>query len=366
MAKKKEIEINFDSQKLNNRKIIEAFPKIELHRHLEGAMHVKTLYDISLKNNLSYPKSFDEFQNEVQFPKDSEPDFLVFLSKFKNNWYKSYEDIEKVCYESVKQLARESIFYIELRFSPEHYALENNFDRIEVTKLVIDACNKAAKEENINVKYLITFNRAKQDQKEMIKLYKKLAKANIPDIVGIDLAGDEIHYPPKDFAKLFTEIYNDGLYKVTVHAGEVTPASQIWDAIMFLYASRIGHGVAAIHDQKLQMYLKEKNIALEQCITSNHHTGAWPDEKTHPCAKLIEAGVPVTINTDDPMIQNSDLTDDYLKLIKYFSFDLNKLISINKTAIFSAFIDDKEKVKLWDKYMEKIKEFEKKFSSNSL
>ncbi len=343
------------------KEIMSHFPKVELHRHLEGTMPLETLFYLSKKNKLNYPDNFEEFSRSIQFPKDEKPDFLLFLSKFKNNWYKSYEDIERVCIDSVKALEKESIFYIELRFSPEHYSLENNFDRIEVTKLIIDSCNKAAKEINLNIKYLITFNRGKQNQKEMIALYKKLIKANIPDIVGIDLAGDEINFPPKDFSKFFNEIFNDGIYKATVHAGEVTPSSSIWDAIMLCYASRIGHGVAAIHDKNLQKYLKEKGIALEQCITSNHQTGSWPDEKTHPCARLIENGVPVTINTDDPIIQNSDLTDDYLKLINYFSFDYNKLVEINQTAINSSFLSEKDKKELLKKYLKKVSEFEKNY-----
>lgn len=346
---------------INSKDIMSKFPKIELHRHLEGTMPLETLFHLSQKNKLNYPADFDEFCKIIQFPKDENPDFLLFLSKFKNNWYKSLEDIEKVCIDSIKALEKESIFYIELRFSPEHYSLENDFDRIEVTKLIINSCNKAAKEIGLNIKYLITFNRGKQNQKEMLSLYKKIVKANIPDIVGIDLAGDEINFPVKDFSRFFNEIYNDGLYKATVHAGEVTPPSTIWDAIMLCYASRIGHGVAAIHDKSLQKYLKEKNIALEQCITSNHQTGSWPDEKTHPCAKLIENGVPVTINTDDPVIQNSDLTDDYLKLVDYFSFDLEKLIEINKTAIKCSFLNESEKQSLMEKYLKKVAEFKKNY-----
>jgi adenosine deaminase len=350
-----------DNIKLNSKEILSKFPKIELHRHLEGTMPIETLFYLSQKNKLNLPDNIEEFSKQIQFPKDDKPDFLLFLSKFKNNWYKSYEDIEKVCLDSIIALEKESIFYIELRFSPEHYSLENNFDRIEVTKLIINSCNKAAKEIGLNIKYLITFNRGKQNQKEMIDLYKKIIKSNIPDIVGIDLAGDEINFPPKDFSLFFNEVYNDGIYKSTIHAGEVTPPSSIWEAIMLCYASRIGHGVAAIHDINLQKFLKEKQIALEQCITSNRQTGSWPDENTHPCAKLIENGVPVTINTDDPVIQNSDLTDDYLKLINYFSFDFNKLIEINKTAINCSFLSENEKSEILKRYLKKVAEFEKKY-----
>lgn len=347
--------------KLLDKNIIKHFPKVELHRHLEGTMPVKKLFELSLKNNLDLPKDFEEFKKEIQFPKDSDSDFLLFLSKFKNDWYGSLEDVADVTYESVKDLKNDGIFYIELRFSPEHYALQNDFNRSEVTKLIVEYGNKAAKDISINVKYLITFNRAKQNQDEMLELYNQIKKLDLKDIVGIDLAGDETNFPPKLFSRFFSEVYHDGIYKSTIHAGEVSPSSQIWESIFYLYANRIGHGVSTIKDRELQYFLKDNQIYLEQCITSNFQTGAWTDEEHHPFGRLFKMGVPVTLNSDDPIIQGTDLTDDYIKAIKYFNLSLDELIKLNLQSIKAAFLSDKEKKELEVKYLKEVEKFKKKY-----
>ena len=347
--------------KLVNKSVLKNFPKVELHRHLEGTFPVKKLFELSKANGLDMPTEYRSFKKAVQFPKDSNPDFLMFLAKFKNDWYKSHEDVEFITYHSVKELTTDSIFYIELRFSPEHFSEVNNFSREEITKLIIDAGNRAAKEEGILIKYLLTFNRNKQSQEEMLTLYNRLKKLDLQDIVGIDLAGDEINYPPELFIKFFKVINDDKLYKTTIHAGEVTDSDQIWTAIKELGASRIGHGTMSIRDPSLQDYLKEKKIALEQCITSNYQTGSWVDEQHHPMGELYRLGVPVTINSDDPFIQDADLTDDYIKAVKYFDFELQDLVGLNLTAIRSAFLDDARRKELEKSYLLRVESFKDQY-----
>ena len=128
-----------------------------------------------------------------------------------------------------------------------------------------------------------------------------------------------------------------------------------------LGAARIGHGTTSIQDRKLQEYLKERKIALEQCITSNYQTGSWEDERNHPVGELYRNGVPVTLNSDDPFIQDTDLTDDYLKAVRYFNFDLSDLVELNLTAIRSAFLADQEKKSLERDYLKKVDQFKKEY-----
>ena len=344
---------------LKDKAVMKRFPKVELHRHLEGSFPVEKLFELAMKNGLDVPKSLQKFKQTVQFPKDSEPDFLTFLAKFKTDWYRSYEDVEFITYHSVKELVADGIFYIELRFSPEHFALQNDFDRREVTRIVLQAGTRAAREEGIEIRYLLTFNRNKQTSAEMLDLYNELKKLDFAEIVGIDLAGDEINFPPDLFLDFFEQIHSDGLYKATIHAGEVTSPTQIWEAIQKLNARRIGHGTQAINDPQLQEYLKDKGIALEQCITSNYQTCSWVDEKNHPMGELYRRGVPVTINSDDPFIQDTDLTDDYIKAVRYFSFGLDDLRRLNQTAIRASFVNEAEKSRLARKYSKRFSRFVK-------
>ncbi|MCA1755079.1 MAG: adenosine deaminase [Spirochaeta sp.] len=341
--------------------LIRSFPKVELHRHLEGSFPVRSLFEIAHKNGLDMPSDYDAFKEQVQFPKDSEPDFLKFLSKFKNTWYRSFDDVYRIAYDSVKEFANDGLYYIELRFSPEHFAFHNNFDRNKITKLVIQAGNDAAAEIDLKIKYLITFNRSKQDQNEMSALYEEIKRLNLPDIVGMDLAGDEINFPPELFTEFFSKVNSDGVYKSTIHAGEVSASDQIWKAVKLLGASRIGHGTSCVDDEELKAYLTEHQVVLEQCITSNYQTGSWVDEKNHPLGRLYREGVPVSINSDDPFIQDTDLTDDYVKTVRYFGFTIDDLIALNLTALRSVFLSDSEKQNLIDEYTRRVAAFRKKY-----
>lgn len=343
--------------KLLDKTIMRGFPKAELHRHLEGTFALETLHAISVKNELPLPQDFEAFKREVQFPKDSEPDFLKFLSKFKNDWYRSMEDVERITYDSVKEFAEDGLFYIEVRFSPEHFAYYNNFDRREITKLITAAGNAAAKEINCDVRYLITFNRMKQHQREMTELYRELLRMELPEIVGVDLAGDEINYPPELFTEFFSEVNRDGIYRSTIHAGEVSGPDQIWRSLKSLGAARIGHGTSIVDDPELQRFVAEKNIVLEQCITSNYQTGSWVDERNHPLGRLYHAGVPVSINSDDPFIQDSDLTDDYIKAVDYFHLSIDDLIKLNEITINGAFVSDEDRRRLLDEFHARVQQF---------
>lgn len=345
---------------LLDKAILREFPKVELHRHLEGTFPLQELFELSVRNELATPKELSEFKQEFQFPKDSEPDFLTFLGKFKNDWYRSLDDVRYIAYHSVRHLADDGIFFIELRFSPEHFAAYNDFSRTEVTNAVIDAGNQAAEEVGVGIRYLLTFNRSKQTEDEMIELYDALKDVRPDDVSGIDLAGDEINYPGKLFKRFFKRINDDGVYGTTVHAGEVTPASQVWEAIHELGANRIGHGTSSTNDPELQSYLREHGIALELCITSNYQTGSWSDEPNHPLGSLYRAGVPVTINSDDPSIQDTDLTDDYAKAVRYFGFTIDDLIQLNLTALSAAFLDEPTKKDYIRRYNKRVKAFRKK------
>ena len=352
-------------RKNNNKKldkeIWKYFPKIELHRHLEGSFALEKLSEIALRNNLEDFKNFEKFKDKYQFPKKSKPDFLAFISKFQINLFKSLEDISSVTYESIKQLKEEGLFYVELRFAPHYFARQNNFDPIKITKLIIKNGNRAAKEIGLHLRYLITFSRRTQTSDEILKIYDQIVSLNYKEIVGIDLAGDEFNFPPKLFIPAFDEIYKRNQHKITIHAGEVTSSDQVWTVIKDLHASRIGHGTSVIHDKKLQKYLIKKKIALEQCITSNSLTGSWRNgEDNHPLGRLYRKGVPVTINSDDPTIQNSELTDEYLKVIRYFGFTIEDLININLTALRCSFLSNYEKEIFEKEYLQRVLYFKDK------
>ncbi len=343
--------------------VMNIFPKVELHRHIEGSFDIPTLFEISNKNGIDAPRDFEEFQQAVQFPKNRPPDFKVFLSKFRSDWYRDFGDVEKLIYKSVCNFKKESIHYIELRFSPEHFANFNNFERIDVCKALIASSNQAAKENDFGIKYLITFNRNKQTVDEMLSLYKKIAQAGLVDIVGYDLAGDELLNPAEEFKLLFDTIKSDKHAGITIHAGEVTPPEQIWAAIEKLHAQRIGHGTTSIRDEKLQRELIDRKIYLEQCPVSNYFTGSWVDTPLHPFKQLNDAGVLVTLNSDDPTIQNTNLTDDFIAAVRFYGQDIDSLVNLNVRSLNASFVGTETKKNLIAGYREKVKLFQETIKS---
>ena len=345
------------NKSLLDKDLLYRFPKNELHRHLEGTFDIDTLYELSVKNDLDTPRDKIKFQEYCQFPKNHDSDFLLFLAKFHNNWYSSYDDVSRVVYNSVKNIIKEGLHYIELRFSPEHYSLVNNFDRVDITKIVVEAADAAARETGLRIKYLLTFNRGKQNQDEMIKLYKKMVDLNLDNIIGVDLAGDETNYPPEMFVKFFDAVKRIGVHKIDIHAGEVTDSKQIWTAIDQLHADRIGHGVSTIHDEKLQNELIKRKIYLCQCVISNFQTAAWSDTPTHPIMSLFRRGVPVSISSDDPTIQNADLVDDYYTIIKNFDMSFEEMVKINVDTISASFLSEDQKLSMKEDYRRAVDSF---------
>ncbi len=340
-----------------DRTILTELPKIEVHRHLEGTFPIESLFRMAIKNELDVPKDLDSFKKAFQFPKDHEPDFLLFLSKFKKFWYKSMEDVAGIAYDSVKSFADDGLHYIELRFNPLHFTELTGLDPREVTKTIIDSSDSAAAEINLEIRYLLTFNRSVQTASEMLQTYKELHDVDLTKVVGIDLAGDEINYPPEMFPEFFDIVKKDDRFGIDIHAGEVTDSKNMWVSIKQLHADRIGHGVAAFNDPEIQKFLKEKKIFLAQCITSNYQTGAWKDESTHPMKPLSEAGVPVTIASDDPTIQDSLLIDDYEKAVSNFGWTVEDLIESNLKSVEGCFLSAREKENLTLSYTRAVEGF---------
>jgi adenosine deaminase len=141
----------------------------------------------------------------------------------------------------------------------------------------------------------------------------ELLALNSPAVVGITLGGSEDCFPHDAFRDVYALARDRGL-RLSVHAGEALGPESVWQALEALRPDRIGHGVRASEDQALVVYLAERQIPLEVCPTSNVFTGAYPSYQAHPARSLFAAGIPVTINSDDPTFFHTTLTDEYARL----------------------------------------------------
>ncbi|MCB8942648.1 MAG: adenosine deaminase [Ardenticatenaceae bacterium] len=293
------------------REALAAMPKIELHRHLEGSLRLDTLLEIARKYDLDLPKEDAEALRPYVQVTDDPPDHNVFLSKFEvlRHFYRSPEAINRLVYEAVADAAADNIHYMELRFSPQALARVRGFALADVTDWVIAATQQASQDHNIEVGLIITLVR--HDPVAQARQVAEVAFDRVDKgIVGFDLAGDEAKYNARPFQPLFKEAKQVGL-GVTVHAGEWASAAGVGQAIEDLYADRIGHGIRAIEDSRVLKLVRDRDVALEVCLTSNLQTGVVYEMAHHPLMDLCDLGVQVTLNTDDPTVSNLTLTDEY-------------------------------------------------------
>jgi adenosine deaminase len=164
-------------------------------------------------------------------------------------------------------------------------------------------------------------------------------------VVGLSIGGDEVHFPPELFEELFAQARLAGL-QLTAHAGEVRGPESIWGAIRRLQVRRVGHGIHAIEDPELLTYLRDAQICLDVCPTSNVRTGAVASLAQHPIRRLFDKGVPISLSSDDPAIFQTNLVQEYLLLVEHFGFTREELWQISLNGVRAAFLPDAEKAAL--------------------
>ncbi|MBE2220170.1 MAG: adenosine deaminase [Anaerolineae bacterium] len=322
---------------------LQAMPKIDLHRHLEGSLRLPTLIEIARDFGLDLPAGdVDSLRPFVQIT-DDPPDHEVFLSKFGilRLFYRSPEAIYRLAYEVVADAAADNIKYLELRFSPQALARVRGFALEDVTNWVITAVNQASIDHNIKVGLIITLVRHEplaQAQQVAEIAYAHAGKG----ILGLDLAGDEVKFPPAPFIPIFKEAKAVGL-GVTIHAGEWASAVGVRQAIEELYADRVGHGVRAIEDSQVLRLIQERGVALEVCLTSNLQTGVVHSIGHHPLSDMLNLKLLATLNTDDPSVSNLTLTDEYVVAVEALGFGYPELRQLILNAAAVSFLPKDER-----------------------
>ncbi len=323
-----------------------SLPKVELHRHLEGSLDFGTMLEVARSNKLDVPLSAAELHPLVQVT-DGEPfTHTNFLSKFSTlrKFYCSEEVIKKFSRQSIAAAAADNIRYMELRFTPVALSRVHGFELPDVMDWVIESVTEAADAYGVKTRLIASMNR--HESVELAEAVTRLAierKDNC--IVGIDLAGNEVDFPSEPFAPLFKEAKEAGM-RITVHAGEWSGPQNVVEAIELLGAERIGHGVRVLEDPEAVKLALERKVTFEVCVTSNYQTGVFPSLKAHPLLQMIEAGLDVTINTDDPSVSQIELTDEYQLAVESLKLTLDQLREAMLDAARAAFLPEEERDEL--------------------
>lgn len=330
------------------RTVLSNIPKIDLHRHLEGSLRLSTLADIADRHGVDLPSISQEGLRPYVQVVDDSPDFLSFLAKFEllRRFYSSRETVERLAYEAVADAAADKVRYLELRFSPVALALNQGFNFEDVVDWVIWAVDEAQEDHDIQVRLIVLTNR--HEPQYVYRLAEIAVDRKDRGIVALDLAGDEVNYAELDkFVEPFRWAKKQGLH-ITVHAAEAGPPINARAAVEQLGAERIGHGVRIREDVAVMELIKREQIPLEMCPTSNLQTGIISKLNQHPLFPFHEIGIPVTVNTDDPSISNTTLTDEFLVATGGAGVPFGALCEMILNAAQAAFLPEAEKTRLVD------------------
>ena len=322
--------------------IINKMPKIELHLHLDGAVSPKIASQISKENE-------NEIASLMQAPLKCQ-NLSEYLTRFDLpvNLMQTKENLYNISKDLVDRLEKENVIYVEIRFCPMLHT-NKGLSCEEVVEAVLSGINSNS---NIKANLILCMMRGMpyEFNLEIIKVTEKYLNKGV---CALDLAGAEDKFPLNLYVDLFKIAQEKGL-PYTIHAGENGDANEVSQAIA-LGAKRIGHGIHAFESETVLSILKEKNILLEVCPTSNVQTNAVDFYENHPIYKLYNKGVLVSINTDNDTVSNITLTEEYKKLIRTFNFDISDLEKMNEWAILNSFLNNQEKDDLMNTFKNKLK-----------
>lgn len=320
-------------------------PKIELHRHLEGSLRVRTMMEIVRAHDLDV-KDTGYLRPLVQVERDKDYTFENFLAKFGTLrlFYKSPGIIKRITKEAIEDAAADNVWYMELRFTPVALSQAEAFPISEVINWVIESVQEAEEEFDMSVRLIVSINR--HESVSLAEEVTQLAVDHLQDgIVGIDLAGNEAEYAAGPFQTLFAEAQKEGL-QVTIHAGEWGGPENVREAIQVLGADRIGHGVRVLEDPKVVRLAEERRTPFEVCVTSNHHSGVIDEVADHPLSEMLMEGLNVTINTDDPSISKITLGHEYKTVTETLGLPLWVLRERVLAAVRASFLPPKGRQQL--------------------
>ncbi len=316
-------------------------PKVELHVHLEGSIQPAMLLQLARRNGVTLPAAdVAGLQHWYQFT-----DFKHFIEIYLmiSSCICTPEDIELVARDFLRNQATQNIRYSEVTFTPyTHFSANRRIPFDEQFDALTRARTWAARELDVHCGWVFDVVRNVRPVEHALTVAEWAISGKDHGVVGFGLGGLEAGHPPELFKEAFELAHAAGLAAVP-HAGEIAGAESIWRALEVLHARRIGHGVRCLEDARLVEYLRAHQIPLEVCPTSNVCLGVAPSFAEHPLPRLLAEGLYVTLNSDDPPMFNTTLTDEYLRAAEAFSFDAGMLETLALNAVRASLLPETER-----------------------
>lgn len=318
------------------------FPKIELHRHLEGSLRLATLLELAHAHGRPL-----EARNEAELaplaqvltPMDSLQSVLDAFGLFQQAFL-SLDAVERIAFEAVEDADREQIRLLELRFSPDFMARPGGLDWDDLMAALLRGVKRGQSAGSCQVGLIAIVSRSYglKSARETAAFAENWRE----DLVGFDLADAEEAVPAAALARAIAPVRRAGL-PLTVHSGENTPADHIRESIDVLGARRIGHGVSLIEDEALIRQCLRDDIHIEACPTSNLRTHAVQSLKSHPARALLHRGVSLSLNSDDPGLFAITLSHELEVARSLLGFSDADVHRTTRHALRASFLDEDAK-----------------------
>ncbi|MGQ9681528.1 MAG: adenosine deaminase [Anaerolineae bacterium] len=317
---------------------VHAMPKAELHVHLEGSIQPGTLLELARRNGVSLSAQDEPSLRALyQFH-----DFGRFVEVYTliQKCLRTADDWALITRRLGDDLARQNVRYAEVTWTPS-MAVRSGLPFAEALRGVEEGRAAVRAEHGIEMRWLPDAARD-LGLAEALQTVEWLLSSPGHGILALGLGGSENLYPPEGFVEPFARAKAGGLRSYP-HAGELLGPVSIWTALELLQADRIGHGVRAIEDPELVAFLRERRIALDICPTSNVCLHVYPDYAHHPLRRLFDAGLLVTLNSDDPPLFNTDLENEYRLAVSEFGFTAEEICTLSLNAVEASFLESDER-----------------------
>jgi adenine deaminase len=335
------------------KKFILGIPKAELHVHIEGTLEPEFVFAIADRNNLSLPfKSPEQLRRAYNFNN---------LQSFLDLYYKvsrvlqHEEDFYDLTMAYLRKAHSETVQHTEIFFDPQTHT-RRGVPFKTVVKGIRKASIDAEKEFGISTKPIMCFLRDLSAESAMEILNQAFIFKDW--IIGVGLDSSELGNPPDKFAEVFDKARTQGFMTVA-HAGEEGPPEYIWQALEALKVSRIDHGVRCIEEPELVEKLNSERIPLTVCPISNVKIGLFNSIREHNLKKLLDLGLCVTVNSDDPAFFGGYIFENYMAVTEALGLDKNDLYQIAKNSFDASFLTQEEKqgfITKLDNYMSEDKD----------
>ena len=327
---------------------IHKLPKVELHSHLEGTIKPELAKQIAKRN--AAPLDNNLFDDNGGY---AWSDFASFLTAYDSvsSCLKNGEDYRDITYEYLKDCASENVIYAETFISPDH-AAECGISYDDMISGIASGIDDAERDFGIVGRIIVTCVRHLGPE-QGLNVVQTMVDNPHPYVVGFGMGGDENAFTIEEYTPVYNIAANAG-YACTVHAGEICGPDSVWDAINYLPISRIGHGVKSVYDEKLLSELINRKIHLEICPGSNLALSLFPNWESHPLLTIMNNGISISLNSDDPPFFNTTVGQEYQNSEKNFNLNIEDLKQISLMAIEASFADIKTKSRL----IEEIKKFQ--------